>query len=144
MGLKRVRISARLLEGYVVEAIARNHRIVMDLPEKVGGKDAGPTPVEYLLASLAGCIGMAARRHEQRFGLKIDSMDITVEGEYDPRGFEGEDVKPGIQRIKVVVKVSTDADEARLREFIKFVEDHCPIEDTLKSIVGIEVEVQKA
>ena len=40
----------------------RGHRIVVDQPEDAGGFDAGPTPVELFVASLAACVGHYARR----------------------------------------------------------------------------------
>jgi len=115
----------------------------MDLPKQVGGDDVGPTPVELLLASLAGCIGAVARRHEKRLGAPLEGLEIEVEGYYDPRGFEGEDVKPGIQKVKVIVTLRTPVDDEKLREFMRFVEDHCPVEDTIKNITEVEIELKK-
>ena len=144
MSLKRSVVRAKLVGKYTVEAVARNHRIVMDIPKQVGGDDAGPTPVEVLLASLAGCIGIVARRHENRLGAPLEILEIVVEGYYDPRGFEGEDVKPGMQKMKVIVTLRTPADDEKLKEFMKFVEDHCPIEDTIKSVTDVEFELKRA
>ena len=35
---------------------ARQFRVVVDEPVQLGGSDAGPNPVEYILAGYAGCL----------------------------------------------------------------------------------------
>jgi uncharacterized OsmC-like protein len=41
-------------------ANARQFNIVIDEPPQLGGEDLGANPVEYLLASYAGCINVVA------------------------------------------------------------------------------------
>jgi putative redox protein len=40
----------------------RGHEILVDQPEDAGGANAGPTPVELFVASLASCVAHYARR----------------------------------------------------------------------------------
>jgi len=142
--LKTVKVTSTLEEGFKVITKARKHVIVQDLPEFAGGKDAGPLPPELLLASLAGCIGIVARYHSGKFGVEIKGMEIEVEGDYDPRGFAGQDVKPGFQEIRVRVVVDAPgASEEGLKKLMKFVEKHCPIEDTLVDTTKVVVKVEK-
>jgi len=143
--LKTVKVTSTLEEGYKVVTKARKHVIVQDLPEFAGGKDEGPIPPELLLASLAGCVGIVARFHAQRFGIDLKGVEMVVEGDYDPRGFMGEDVKPGFQEIRLkVVFNAPNADEGKLKEFMDFISKHCPIADTLESPTKVRVEVRKA
>ncbi len=142
--LKTVRVTSTLEEGFKVVTKARKHVIIQDLPEFAGGKDAGPLPPELLLASLAGCIGIVARFHSGKFGIEIKGMEIEVEGDYDPRGFAGQDVKPGFQEIRVKVTVDApDASEEDLKKLMEFVEKHCPIEDTLVDTTKVVINVNK-
>ena len=50
-----------------LEANVRSHRIVMDQPAENNGEDAGPTPSEVFVASLAACtahyLRVACRKH---------------------------------------------------------------------------------
>jgi len=140
--IKRTHIKATLAEGFKVEAQARKHKIVMDLPAPLGS-DAGPTPVDILLASLAGCIGIVARYHAPKHGIEIKNMNITVKAEYDTAGFEGQDVKPGLLNVNVVVEVESPNSEDEIKKFIEFVEKHCPIEDTLESETPVKTTVIK-
>ena len=56
-------------EGDRFALTIRGHRIVVDQPVEDGGGDAGPTPTELFVASLASCIAFYAgrflRRHNQ-------------------------------------------------------------------------------
>ncbi len=132
-------------EGYRVVTKARKHVIVQDLPEFAGGRDDGPIPPELLLASLAGCVGIVARFHAKRFGIDLKGVEMVVEGDYDPRGFLGEDVKPGFHEVRLkVVFDAPNASENKLKEFMDFIGRHCPIADTLESPTKVRVEVRKA
>ncbi len=141
--LKTVRVESRLEEGFKVVTKARKHVIIQDLPEFAGGRDEGPLPPELLLASLAGCIGIVGRYHAGRFNIDLKGMEIVVEGDYDPRGFAGEDVKPGFQEIRVHVVFKADGvSEERVKEFMDFINRHCPIADTLQSPTKVSVSVE--
>ncbi len=139
---KKTRIKALLTEGFKIEAIARNHKIIMDLPLPFGN-DAGPTPVDLLLASLAGCYGIVSRYHAPKHSIEIKSMNIIIEAEYDTAGFEGEDVKPGLQSINIIVEINSPNSEEEIKRFMEFVKKHCPIEDTLKSRTPINTVIMK-
>ena len=45
-------------KNYLAEAKARNHFLTLDEPVADGGDDNGPTPVEYLLTAIGGCVAM--------------------------------------------------------------------------------------
>jgi len=140
--LKRARVDGELREGYVVEAKAKGHKIIMDLPPPLG-KNLGPTPVDLMLASLIGCIGIVARYHAKNFGIEIRSLKVIVEAEYDTAGFEGKDVKAGMHRVEARVIVDSPNDINELRKFFKFVEEHCPVGDTLASNTPISLTIEK-
>ncbi|HWW10299.1 MAG TPA: OsmC family protein [Candidatus Acidoferrales bacterium] len=46
----------------------RGHQLLVDQPVDAGGTDAGPTPVELFVASLASCVAHYARRALGRDG----------------------------------------------------------------------------
>ncbi|HEY8474217.1 MAG TPA: OsmC family protein [Natronosporangium sp.] len=70
-------ISVTQLAGNRFQIEVRGHRLLVDQPHRWGGEDAGPTPTELFVASLAACVGHYAteylRRHELPFeGLRVD------------------------------------------------------------------------
>jgi putative redox protein len=46
----------------------RGHELIVDQPRDSGGEDAGPTPVDLFVASLASCVAHYARRGLGRGG----------------------------------------------------------------------------
>ncbi|PSQ55330.1 osmotically inducible protein C [Halobacteriales archaeon SW_8_68_21] len=59
-------------------AEARNHELVMDDPEAMGGEDAGAMPIEYLLAAWTGCLNATVRAVAPDFDLDRSVMSGGV------------------------------------------------------------------
>lgn len=58
----------------------RDFSFVIDEPANFGGTDAGPNPVEYSLASLAGCLNVVIHLIAQERGVELRSLRLTVKG----------------------------------------------------------------
>src|SRR5690242_6791529 len=67
--------------GAKFEVDARGHRVVCDQPVEKGGTDAGMTPPEFLLASLATCVGYYAAQYLNTRHLPADGHKATVVAE---------------------------------------------------------------
>lgn len=63
-------------------AHARDHELVMDDPEEMGGDDEGATPVEYLLAAWSGCLNATVRAVAPDFDLEVEGVAVDVAGEF--------------------------------------------------------------
>ena len=63
---------------YLAEAKMRNHFAVLDEPLKSGGGDTGPTPVEYLLTAIGGCVSMTLRMYVERKGWDVGKIKVIV------------------------------------------------------------------
>ena len=68
----------RYTGGSRFESLIRGHRIVTDQPAVNGGKDAGPTPPELLLASLGTCAGHYAAEYLKERGLSPEGLTLQV------------------------------------------------------------------
>lgn len=136
--LIHIKIEARNEQGYLVSATARNHSLLLDEPRESGGTDQGPTPLEALLAALAGCLIMTLRLHAQRSNVEIDSVYAVAEADVDPRGFIGR-AKPGLQNVKLHITIKSKADTRTLEELVKKAEEYCPVADTLRTQTPIEL-----
>ncbi|MFC6613478.1 OsmC family protein [Halopenitus salinus] len=121
----------------------RDFEFVVDEPEPLGGTDEGPNPVEYLLGSWAGCLNVVANLVARERDITIDSLDISIEGDLDPRGFKGasDDVRAGYQEVRVEIDAETDADDEELREWLEAVEQRCPVGDNLQHETPTEIEL---
>ena len=63
---------------YLAEAKMRNHFSVIDEPVSDGGVDNGPTPVEYLLTAIGGCVSITLRMYAERKGWDVGKITVNV------------------------------------------------------------------
>lgn len=55
-----------------------DHITVADEPLTIGGKDAGPSPAEYLCMALASCTAITLRMYLKRKDWKVDQIKVNV------------------------------------------------------------------
>jgi putative redox protein len=65
--------------GYEHEVEMREHRLIVDEPEDVGGRDQGPKPSELLAASLATCSAITIEMYAERKGWELGDVEVAVE-----------------------------------------------------------------
>jgi len=65
-------------KDYLGEAKMRNHFSVLDRPIEKGGGDAGPTPVEYFLTAIAGCVSMTLRIYLEKKEWDVGNIIVEV------------------------------------------------------------------
>jgi putative redox protein len=58
------------------------HRLATDEPESLGGGNAGPGPLDLLVAALAACIATTIRMFARRQGWRLEPF--TVDAALDP------------------------------------------------------------
>ncbi|TVR92054.1 MAG: OsmC family peroxiredoxin [Spirochaetaceae bacterium] len=134
-------VSARSHHPTRLEVSAREHRLVVDEPEKLGGTDAGPNPLEYMLAALAGCINVTGHLVAKELGFEIRELSMDIMGELNPARFMGRPTedRSGFTLVKVEVRLEADIGEETRQNWIESVESRCPISDTMGAGTSIEV-----
>ena len=93
----------RQVEGLRSETKIRQFSLTVDEPPALGGTDAGPNPVELVLAALATCQEITYRAYATALGIPLESVSVKLEGSLDLRGFFGvkDDVRAGYSEIRV-------------------------------------------
>ena len=121
---------------------AGKFKMIIDEPKGMGGTDEGPSPIQVLLMSLAGCLNVTGHEIARQKGLKLNGMKVTIEGVMNPCTFIGcsFEERAGFQNIKVTVQadmpgVTEEAKEAWLKE----TESRCPVTDNIKADTTITV-----
>jgi putative redox protein len=110
-----------------------NHKIVVDTEKEFGGLDQGFRPMDLLLVSLAGCMGMDIAGILKKKGGQIDSFVIEVKGiraEDHPHKFT-----------KITVKMECKGDYKRedlLRSFELSRDKYCSVVGTLNDKPELE------
>ena len=113
--------------------VVRGHEVVVDQP---GSGDAGPTPTELFVASLAACAGFYARRFLARHGVADGELGVTADFTWSadhsrvtaialrletPRGIP-DDLRPALQRVL----------------------DHCTVHESLRLVPAVTYEIAGA
>ena len=122
----------------------RDFTLTIDEPPSLGGEDAGPNPVEYILAGFMGCMNVVVHMVARERGVKINSLEVEASGPLDPRRLEGKptDERAGYQSIELVFTIDADASEEEIAEVVRIAETRCPVSDNLSNPTPITVRVR--
>lgn len=126
-------------------AKARHFKLVVDEPEELGGTDEAANPVEYILAGLAGCINVVGHLVAKELGFEISKLNIDISGEINPDKLLGISTheRAGFQSIQINLNPETEADIVTLSQWLKIVEDRCPVKDNLRNETPVRLSVEK-
>ena len=144
MATKTVSITAAQKSGFTIETTARNHTLLIDQPTNGGGADAGPTLLEYLFFSLAGCVVTIGHIIAKQERLPVRNISVRVEGELDTDVLMGKrsDVRAGFSDIRIHVKIDADMTQAEKEAFLKEVDARCPISDNIHGTTPLNFVVE--
>lgn len=132
--------TAHLQEGVQVKVRSRDFEITIDEPESLGGTNTGMNPVEALLGALGACQSIVARVYAEKFDVDLQDFRVEVEGDLDLDGFFGRsDVRPGYSEVRYTFHIKTDAPRERVEEFIAYLEEKCPVGDTIANQVNLKL-----
>lgn len=114
-----------------------------DHPVVLTGGDNAPTPVEYLLVGLAGCLtaGIANIAAARRVTLR--SVEASVEGDIDLQGILGlsDEVRNGYEQIRIHFEIDADAPAEKVREIVEQSRARSAVFDVLTNGVPVSVDV---
>ena len=112
-----------------------------DHPAVLVGKDAAPTPVEFLLHAIASCITAGIGNIAAARGVKLTSVESTVEGDIDLRGILGlsDEVRNGYQQMRLNFRIKGDASPEKLQEIVEQATARSAVYDVLTN--GIPVAI---
>ncbi len=141
--VKTVKVTAVGPENWLITTKAGIHTALVDQPESLGGNNQGPSPLDYVFISLAGClitIGkiVAGQRH-----IDLRGMEVEISGDLNLDVLRGKEQneRAGFQNITAIVKIDADMSEAEKNEFLEEVDRRCPISDNLMNTTPIQVKL---
>ena len=132
--------------GYVVGKEpgkrAKNHSLTTDEPNEVLGGDAGISPAETLISSLAACLTVGYAANAAALGIDLDELSFEITGNGSLEGFMNiGDKRPGLSDFHIKTIVKSSAPKEKLQELHDYVNEHSPIWDTICNPVKIESEI---
>ena len=115
-----------------------------DHPELFSSEDQGPTPVELLLVSLAGCLTAGVAAVAQNREIQLRSVTATLEGDMDVRGILGADpeVRNGFSKIKVTYDIDADASPAENKALVAQSQKRSAVFDIVTNPTNVVVDVK--
>jgi uncharacterized OsmC-like protein len=134
-------ISATAVSGTRTDVTVRDFTMVVDEPERLGGTNAGPNPLEYELASLAGCLNVTGHVVAKEMGLSIRSLTMNLSAALNPARFmgRGNEERAGFKTITVTILMDCDADDDTRERWRAAIEDRCPVSDNLAHGTAVHV-----
>ena len=114
-----------------------------DHPEVFAARDQAPTPVELVLAGLAGCLTAGVASVAENRGVKLRSVKATVEGDMHLFGILGVDsnVRNGFQAIRVNYDIDADASADDIRAIVAQSQKRSAVYDIITNPTNVSVTV---
>ncbi|HOW27461.1 MAG TPA: OsmC family protein [Elusimicrobiota bacterium] len=140
---KQVKVTAKLVDKFRVECQIDKHKLIIDQPVQMGGTDMGPTPLQYMHASLAGCLAATARITAMQKKIDIKNLEVTVDGELDLEVIMGksQSVRAGFNGLTLSVKLDAELTAEQKAEFLKEVERRCPVSDNIANVTPVTIRI---
>jgi uncharacterized OsmC-like protein len=139
--------SQSTINGFFGVGEERSHEqattLDVDHPRVLVGSDNGPTPVEYLLHALAGCLTAGLGNIAAARGIELTEVTSTVEGDIDLNGILGlnPDVRNGFQAIRVSFDVKGNAPAEKLQALVEQSRARSAVFDVITNGVPVAIEV---
>ena len=128
--------------GFAQEIRVASFRLTADEPEAVGGTGTGPSPYDFLLASLGSCTSMTIAMYARRKGWLL--TDVTVQLRHSKIHaadcLDCETKEGRIDRIERNIQLSgalTEEQRLRLLEIANM----CPVHRTLTGEINIQTRL---
>ena len=135
------------VEGFSGLGAEQSHRqpfvVDTDHPELFASEDHGMTPVEMVLAGLAGCLTAGIASVATNRGVQLRSVAATVSGDMDLQGILGidPDVRNGFDGITVKYEIDADAPRSDIEAIVAQSQKRSAVFDVVTNPTNVVVEV---
>jgi uncharacterized OsmC-like protein len=135
------------IHGYFGVGEEREHEQAysadVDHPTVLVGTDQGPTPVEWLLHALAGCLTAGIGNIAAARGIELTEVTSTVEGDIDLNGILGlnDQVRNGFQQVRVSFNLKGNAPPEKLRQLVEQSKARSAVFDIITNGVPVAIDV---
>ena len=138
--------TVRVRSGVTCDIEDGGWKLVADESTGDGGAGLGPDPGVLVRAGLGSCLAMGYVQWAALLDIPLDSVEVTVEADYDAVGMFGVDdnVSPGWPAVRYTAVISSPAPQERIRELVETADRHSPILDDLRRSVAVSAELRIA
>ncbi len=129
------------------KAFVRNHSFVVGQPASFDTEDEAPSALEFLLASLAGCLAVGFQWRASRKGIEVRDLEVSLRAKASNilvfLGVEDEG-HPGLAEVSGRVYVDADGEEDALRALWDETVLRSPVAQSLLRGVPVRVDFRRA
>lgn len=124
-----------------VEITDTEWKVQLDESIEDGGLNSGPNPMQYFIASLAGCQNEQAQVVAEELSLTLDQIDIDIEIDLDLAGFMGmaDHSDRSYKSVRINATVTGAATNDDILSLGQKVDARCPILGLLRTS-GCKIE----
>jgi uncharacterized OsmC-like protein len=116
--------------------------LITDMPESVGGGNAGPSPGWLFRAALAACEATLIAMQAAREDISLEGLTVSVDSESDDRGILGMDPNVPAGPLSVRVQVGVGGSNDDLEAVVRRAMEHCPVHDAVARPIPIQLEFE--
>lgn len=140
---KTLQVEVNQASSFRTECHAGKHTVVIDQPAAAGGTDEGPTPLDYQLIALGGCITTIGRIIANQRGLPIRGFHVEVTGEINTDRLLGKSApeRVGFSAIQASVAIDADLPPEEKAALLREVDERCPISENLQNATPVTVRL---
>jgi len=141
--IKTVDVTATGPDGWLITTKVGVHTALVDQPEAMGGKNQGPSPLDYVFISLASCLVTIGKIVASQRKIELRGMEVEVSGDLNLEVLRGQEKneRAGFTSMVANVKIDADMTDEEKKDFLEEVDRRCPISDNLSHTTPIEVNL---
>lgn len=138
------RVTARIgADGFRTELFANGFPLVADEPVTYGGTNEGPSPYEYLLASLGACTAMTVQMYARRKGWPLEEAVVRL----SHQKIHAEDCRDCDEKERRIDRFVRELEligglDGEQRQRLLEIAEHCPVHRTLTGTIRIETTLR--
>jgi uncharacterized OsmC-like protein/TusA-related sulfurtransferase len=136
----------RWTESMQAKAFVRNHAFSIGQPASFDTQDVAPSAIEYVLASLGGCLAVAFQWRASQRGIEVHNLEVSLQAQADNilvfLGLE-EQGHPGLKGIEGRLYVDAEAEDDVLQQLWRETLERSPVTQSLVRQVPIQIEMRR-
>jgi len=136
--------TVRIRDGLTADIEDGQWKLVADEGTSDGGNGLGPDPGVFTRAGLGSCLAIGYVMWAAVFDVPLDSVEVTVEADYDARGAYGveDSLAPGWAAVRYTAEISSPAPEEKVRELIEYADSHSSVLDIIRRAIPVSGETK--
>lgn len=133
-------IARTYLDSFTTDVQSGTHSLIADEPENAGGENLGPSPYDFLAASLATCTSMTLQYYAK--AKKIPLEEVRVHAQHHKKHADDCKEDSKIDHIDRWIELDGDLDDEQKMKLLE-IANKCPVHKTLLSDIRIKTQLIK-